>query len=59
MSAPAKKHNAPAVVPAFAIAALTGSDVDGSISAATAETPKKIEPSRFSAAIRQAGDGAR
>ena len=52
MSAPARKHTPPAVVPAFAIAALTGSDVEGSTSAATAEMPKKIDPSRFSAAIR-------
>ena len=47
MSAPAKKHSAPAVVPAFAIAALTGSDVDGSTSAAIAEGRKpgcEIEP---------------
>src|SRR3954464_2518725 len=59
MSAPAKKHSAPAVVPAFAIAALTGSDVEGSTSAATAEMPKKTEPSRFRAAIRHAADGPR
>ena len=51
ISAPARKHRAPSAVVELAIAALTGSPVDGSISEARADTPKAIEPSMFSATI--------
>ena len=47
MRATARKHNAPAVMPALAIAALTGSDVDGSTNAAIARSGSpgaEIEP---------------
>ena len=47
------------VVPALAMAALTGSLVDGSMSAAAAEMPKNTEPSRFRAATRHSADGRR
>ena len=40
-------------MPPLAIASLTGSPVDGSTKAATAEMPKQTEPSRFQAAICQ------
>jgi hypothetical protein len=46
-------------VRALAIAALTGSFVEGSTSAATAETPKATDPRRFSAAIRHPREGRR
>ena len=59
MMAPARKHSAPTAVPALAIAALTGSWVEGSISDVTAETPKAIEPTRFRVTIRHDSDRAR
>ena len=58
-SAPARKQSAPNVVPAFAIAALTGSEVDGSTSDVTAATPNAIEPSMLSAAICHSRERAR
>jgi hypothetical protein len=45
ISAPARKHSALNLVPAFAIAALTGADVDGSIGDVTAATPNATDPS--------------
>jgi hypothetical protein len=46
-------------VPALAIAALTGSAVEGSISDVTAETPNATDPARLSATIRQDSERAR
>ena len=54
--APARKHSAPTAVPALAIAALTGSEVDGSMSDVTADTPKAIEPTMLSATIHHDSD---
>jgi hypothetical protein len=59
MTPPARKHSAPMVVPALAIAALTGSCVDGSINDVTAEAPKAIDPTRFRVTMRHDRDRAR
>ena len=57
-AAPAKKQTAPQNVPEVSRAASSRSPVDGYTHPAIAEMPKKIEPSMFSAAIRQpASDG--
>ena len=57
-AAPAKKQTAPQKVPEVSSAASSRSPVDGCTHPAIAEMPKKIEPSMFSAAIRQpASDG--
>src|SRR6185436_9522085 len=52
-TAPIRKPSAPSAVAPFATCADTGSCVEGWISEATAETPKAIEPSRFTSPIHQ------
>src|SRR3954454_2176544 len=52
-SAPIRKHRAPSDVNTFAAARSSASPVEGTTYAATAETPKATQPTRFTRAIHQ------